>query len=326
MAYGEIIDQKMLKTVRVAAVSVDSTTGDWNDNLKKITEWTKQAADSGVHLILFQELSLSGFIPNHPTGDHDQWLRATLKRTRQIAQPIPGSWIEGLVNAAKKYDLLISAGILEDAGNLLHNTQVIVGPGGLLGNWRKMHIPMYEAPFYNGGGIPEVIETSIGRLGVNICFDAMLPESTRLLAVQSVDIVLFPFAADPAPATAAAWSAWARPFLQARCSENGVFGVASNYVGRVECLGTEQVFPGGGMVLDPRGEILAESSTPTGKPGMVIADLDASDLQAARAEPEYAFRYRRPELYHFLTVETPPTDLLRKHGGKTKKELEAEGK
>ena len=166
----------------MAAVSVDSTTGDWNDNLKKITDWTKQAADSGVHLILFQELSLSGFIPNHPTGDHDQWLRATLKRTRQIAQPIPGSWIEGLVNAAKKYDLLISAGILEDAGNLLHNTQVIVGPGGLLGNWRKMHIPMYEAPFYNGGGIPEVIETSIGRLGVNICFDAMLPESTRLLA------------------------------------------------------------------------------------------------------------------------------------------------
>ena len=108
----------MLKTVRVAAVSVDSTTGDWNDNLKKITDWTKQAADSGVHLILFQELSLSGFIPNHPTRDHDQWLRATLKRTRQIAQPIPGSWIEGLVNAAKKYDLLISAGILEDAGNL----------------------------------------------------------------------------------------------------------------------------------------------------------------------------------------------------------------
>jgi len=68
MAYGEIIDQKMLKTVRVAAVSVDSTTGDWNDNLGKITDWTKQAADSGVHLILFQELSLSGFIPNHPTG------------------------------------------------------------------------------------------------------------------------------------------------------------------------------------------------------------------------------------------------------------------
>ena len=48
MAYGEIIDQKMLKIVRVAAVSVDSTTGDWNDNLKKITEWIKQAADSGV--------------------------------------------------------------------------------------------------------------------------------------------------------------------------------------------------------------------------------------------------------------------------------------
>jgi hypothetical protein len=59
---------------------------------------------------------------------------------------------------------------------------------------------------------------------------------------------------------------------------------------------------------------------------MIIADLDASDLQAARAEPEYVFRYRRPELYHSLTVETHPTDSLRKHGGKTGEELKAEVK
>jgi predicted amidohydrolase len=292
----------MIENVKVAAVSVDSKTGEGGDNLKKISDWTEKAADSGAHLVLFQELSLSGFIPNHPAGDHDRWLRAALKKTRQMAQRIPGPWIERLIDIAKKNDLLVSAGMIEDAGSLLHNTQVIVGPGGLLGKWRKMHIPMYEAPFYNGGGVPEVIETPLGRLGVNICFDAMLPESTRLLAVQSPDIVLFPFAADPAPATAAVWRAWALPFLQARCAENGVFGVASNYVGNIECMGIKQTFPGGGMVIGPRGELLAKSSIHTGQPGMMIASLDASDLQAARSEPEFTFRFRRPELYQSLTT------------------------
>jgi N-carbamoylputrescine amidase len=79
--------------------------------------------------------------------------------------------------------------------------------------------------------------------------------------------------------------------------ENGVFVVASNYVGHVSCAGAEQDFPGGGLIVSPRGETLAEWTAPTGECGLILADLSASTLLEARSEPEYLFRFRRPELY-----------------------------
>lgn len=291
----------MQDRVRVAAVAVDGKPGDLEGNLQKIADWTARSADQGAELVLFQELSLTGFIPNHPTGNHDQWLRQALAAARSAAQPLDGPGVAALAKLAQQHKLLIAAGMLEDAGNLLFNTHVLVGPEGLLGYWRKMHIPMFEMPFYNGGEVPSVVETPLGRIGVNICFDALLPESTRLLATQNVEIVLFPFAADPPPPTVDGWADWAGLPLRSRCAENGVFGVACNYVGHVECAGVTQDFPGGGMIVGPRGEILGKWTGQTGEPSMLLADLAADDLSAARAEPEYLYRFRRPELYGTLT-------------------------
>ncbi len=293
----------MREQVCVAAIAVDTRPAEIADNLSKIDAWTARAAEAGADVVLFQELSLTGFIPNHPVGDHDRWLRTALAVARETAQPIDGDAVAKLSDIARQNNLLVSAGMLEDAGNLLYNTQVLVGPEGLLGRWRKMHIPMYEMPFYNGGGVPDVIETPLGRIGVNICFDALIPESTRLLAAQNVELVLFPFAADPPPRTPQGWSNWAGIPLRARCAENGIFGVACNYVGHVECAGAEQNFPGGGMAVGPRGEILADWPSETGEPGMLVVDLTADDLRAARGEPEYLYRFRRPELYGGLSHE-----------------------
>jgi N-carbamoylputrescine amidase len=295
----------MIDTVRIAAAAVDTQPCRVEQNLEKITHWSGRAASQGARLVLFPELSLSGFIPNHPLGDHERWLRQALSEARRSALTLNSAPVAALGKIAAEHRILISAGILEDAGNVLHNTQLLVGPDGLLGHWRKMHVPMFEMPFYNGGGAPYVIETELGRIGANICFDALLPESTRLLAVQNVEIVLFPFAADPPPRTAGGWAQWAGPALRARCQENGVFGVACNYVGHVECAGVSQDFPGGGLVVSPRGEWLAEWSEPSGQCGMVLADLKADDLRAARAEPEYLFRFRRPELYGPLADPNP---------------------
>jgi predicted amidohydrolase len=202
-----------------------------------------------------------------------------------------------LVEISTAHGVLLSAGLLEDAGNLLFNTQVIVGPEGVLGKWRKMHIPMFETAFYNPGDAAQVITTPLGRLGVNICFDALLPESTRLLGVDNVEIVLFPFAADPPPITPQGWQTWASAALRCRCAENGAFGLACNYVGQVEFAGVQQSFPGGGLAIGPRGEILAEWTVAVGKPGMLVTEFRHETLQAARAEPEYLFRFRRPGLY-----------------------------
>jgi predicted amidohydrolase len=290
----------MLEIVPVAAVSVDNRPGETSQNLRHIDDWSAKAAAAGARLALFQELSITGFVPNHPREDHDRWLRAALVEARRIAEPVPGPAVDSLVRSASKHQILIAAGLLEDAGNLLFNTHVLVGAEGLLGAWRKMHVPMYEMPFYNGGDAPRVVDTPLGRVGVNICFDALLPESTRLLAVQNVEIVLFPFAADPPPPTPQSWETWAAPALRGRCIANGVFGLACNYVGRVACSGVEQTFPGGGLAIGPRGEVLAQWSAAAGSPGMMMATFTAESLRAARAEPEYLFRFRRPELYRPL--------------------------
>ncbi|WP_051669438.1 carbon-nitrogen hydrolase family protein [Bryobacter aggregatus] len=285
---------------RLIAAAANGTTlpGATSQNIEKIADQASQAASLGAKLVLFPELSLTGFLPNHPESNHAAWLREALSFARNSAERLDGPAVTTLARAAQQIGIYIAAGILEDAGNVLYNTHVLVGPQGLAGYWRKMHIPMFEMPFYNGGSGPEVIDTPIGRIGANICFDTLLPESTRLLAVQNVEIVLFPFAADPPPVTPAGWAAWAGPALRARCQENGVFGVAVNYSGQVAALGVGQNFPGGGMIVGPRGEVLAEQTNPG---ELLLHELQASDLRAARAEPEYLFRFRRPELYGPLT-------------------------
>lgn len=282
----------MRETVRAAAAPLNSVSGGVEENLARIAAEASRAAAAGADLVLFPELSVTGFIPNHPVGDHAAWLRAALQAARACAQRVPGPATEALTGIAKETGLLLAAGLLEDAGSRLHNTHVLVGPEGLLGRWRKLHVPMFEMPFYNGGGGLEVVETALGRIGVNICFDALIPESTRLLAVEGVEMVLFPFAADPAPGTAEAWAQWALPAVRARCVENGVFGLAANCAGRFECVGVEQTFPGGAAAVGPRGEVLAGPAA-----GMLVAEFRNGDLQAARAEPEWLFRFRRPELY-----------------------------
>lgn len=287
----------MLERVRVAAAAVETKPGEIEANLDKIGRAAARAAANGAQLVLFPELSLSGFIPNHPTGDHESWLRRALAEARRLAIRLDAPAIAALADIAVRNRIWISAGMLEDAGNVLYNTQVLVGPAGLAGQWRKLHVPMFEMPFYNGGDAPRVAQTPLARIGTNICFDVLMPESTRLLAVQNVEIVLMPFAADPAPCTPAGWAAWAGPAIRARAVENGVFAVACNYVGHVECAGVGQDFPGGGMIVSPRGETLAEWRADGQQDGQVIADLEANVLEAARSEPEYLFRFRRPELY-----------------------------
>ncbi len=287
----------MKQTIRVAAVHAETKPCAISSNLDLIAAAARHTAAEGAELVLFPELSLTGFIPNHPTGDHAAWLKQALLAARQSAQPLDGPAIHALTAIARDTHLHIAAGLLEDAGNRLFNTLVLVNSTGLAAAWRKMHVPMYEMPFYNGGPVPTVAETPLGRIGANICFDALLPESTRLLAAQNVEIVLFPFAADPAAGTPTAWANWARPPLQARCAENGVFGIAANYKGHVTCAGVSQTFPGGAIITGPKGDTIAEN---LGDSSILIAELHAATLLEARADPDYLYRFRRPELYRSL--------------------------
>lgn len=290
----------MREHVRVAAVTLDSAAGDLSGNLARLEHWAHVAAGEGASLLLTPELSLTGFIPNHPTTDHAEWLEDALLAARQMAEPVAGRSLTRLQSIARDTGLLLAAGLLEDAGGTLHNTHLLVGPDGLLGTWRKLHVPIFEQPFYNGGDQARVVDTPLGRIGVTICFDAFLPESVRLLAVQGAEIVLFPFAADPAPVGPDAWADWACPVLEARCRENGVFGVACNVFGDVHLAGVSQAFGGGALALDPAGRVLARQDDGGAAPHLLVADLTRDAQIRARAAFEYTFRFRRPELYGSL--------------------------
>ncbi len=287
----------MKESIRVAAVNVESKPGETGRNVEKIAQWAATAAREGAELVVFPELSLTGFIPNHPVGDHAAWMRDAVRQARRLAESVDGRAVTDLVQIAKSTKTYVAAGLLEDAGNLLYNTLVLAGPCGSVWWWRKLHVPIFETPFYNGGAGLEVADTGLGRIGGNICFDALMPESTRLLAVRNVEVVLFPFAADPAPGTASAWADWAGTALRSRCAENGVFGVACNYAGEVEFAGVRQSFPGGSMIVGPSGEVLAQRGGDGFDSGMLLADLRLDSLLDARSAPEYLFRFRRPELY-----------------------------
>ncbi len=290
----------MRDLVRVAAAPLGCATGETNANLDRLEAAAHGAAEQGASLLLGPELCVTGFIPNHPVGNHAAWLAEALAGARRMAQPLDGPAVTRLHQIARDTGLLLAAGLLEDAGPLLHNTHVLVGPEGLLGAWRKLHVPLFEMPFYNGGGVPPVVDTPLGRIGITVCIDAFLPESSRLLAVQGAEIVLFPFAADPSPVTPAGWAAWAAPVVQARCMENGVFGVACNVHGDVAFAGVPQHFAGGALIVDPSGAIAARTEADDRGGDLLIADLRRDDQIKARAAFEYTFRFRRPNLYALL--------------------------
>jgi N-carbamoylputrescine amidase len=284
----------------IAAATLESKPGRTGDNLEGIRTRTRAAAETGAELVLFPELSVTGFLPNHPAWDHACWLRQSLDCAWRTAEALDGAAVQELARIAEEAGVFVAAGLLENAGNLLYNSFVLVGRGRLWGHWRKMHIPLFEMQIYSGGGVPQVVDTPLGRIGANICFDALLPESARLLAVQGCEIVLIPFAADPQPGTVEAWVNWARPVVQARCMENGVFAVACNYAGDVSFAGARQVFPGGAMVVSPDGSVIGQ-----GEGDLLITELQAEKLLEARSAFEYTFRFRRPELYGSLAEVLP---------------------
>ncbi len=285
----------MKEHVTVAAVAANTKPGDITGNLDVLLAYCRDAASNGAELVLFPELSGTGFVPNHPEGNHAEWLKQVLFGAWKMAQTLDGELLQGLLEIAKSTGVLVSAGMLENAGNVLYNTQVLVGDGRVWGTWRKMHIPLFEMQVYNGGDAPQVVDTPLGRIGTNICFDTFLPESTRLLGVQNAEIVLFPFAADPEPVSPAGWLEWAGPILRARCAENGIFGVACNYRGAVEYAGVGQHFPGGAVVVGPNGQPTAEVQAE-----VALATIHRAELLETRARFEYTFRFRRPELYRTL--------------------------
>jgi predicted amidohydrolase len=214
-----------------------------------------------------------------------------------FAEEIPGPSTEILERECARLGLHVVCGLLEQQGDVLRNSAVLVGPDGLVGTYRKTHLPFLGVDrFVVPGDELTVFDTPLGRIGVEICYDLRFPEVTRTLALRGADIVAhptnFPLAA----------KAQTELITVARAAENRVYLLTANRCGK-ERRGE---FCGWSQIVDPYGRRLAEA----GETGEVLLTAEI-DVEKARdkdyvipGEYElYLFGHRRPELYGALIEE-----------------------
>ena len=290
------------RLLRVALVQ-DQDRGSVEANLARIEAAVAEAAANGAKLVLLQELHNGPYFCQH---EHvDEFDRA---------EPIPGPSTERLGALAAKHGVVIVASLFERrAAGLYHNTAVVLETDGrLVGRYRKMHIPddpgFLEKFYFTPGDLGfEPIDTSVGRLGVLVCWDQWYPEAARLMALAGAELLLYPTAIGWDPADAQdekdrqrmAWILSHRGHAVA----NGLPVLSCNRTGFEPAPhGHSGIqFWGSSVVLGPQGEVLAEAGTDA--PQLLMADVDLKRSEAVRRIWPF-LRDRRIDAY---------ADLLRRY-------------
>lgn len=269
----------------VAAVQFDCKLGDPAGNLASIRRFLHDAADRGANLIAFPELALTGY--GFPT-------RAAVET---VAETIPGPATEAVAVECRKRNVFAVFGLIEKDGDERFNAAAIVGPKGLVGSYRKIHLPCVGVDrFLDPGDRPFAVHDLGGlKLGVGICFDSSFPESIRTLTLLGADVVVLPTNwAEMAARNATLVS-------RVRALENHIYYVAVNRVGDE----TGYHYIGQSSICNFTGDFLAFADTD--REAIVTAPVDpdaARNKKVVVCAGEYEIdrvNWRRPEMYGPLT-------------------------
>ena len=246
-----------VKNRDIAVAVIQQARGiDVTENLDQTAHQIKEVAQSGAQLVCLQELFASRYFCQ--TEDHTHFC---------LAEPIPGPTTHRLCQLAAQYQIVIVASLFEKrAPGLYHNSAIVIEKdGSIVGHYRKMHIPddpfYYEKFYFTPGDLGfQAFSTSIGNVGVCICWDQWFPEAARLTALQGADFLVYPTAIgwlseDKADFGASQLSAW-QTMMRSHAIANGVFVVAPNRVGVEDAI----EFWGHSFVCDPYGNLIAEAS------------------------------------------------------------------
>ncbi len=253
--------------------------GDLEANLQASIRGIRQAAEQGGELVVLQELHRGLYFCQQEAVDEFD-----------LAEPIPGPSTERLGALARELNLVIVSSLFERrAPGLYHNTAVVLErDGSIAGKYRKMHIPddpgFYEKFYFTPGDLGfQPIQTSVGKLGVLVCWDQWFPEAARLMAMAGAELLIYP--------TAIGWSreddseeqerqrqAWIT-IQRSHAVANGVPVVSVNRIGH-------EVDPGGGSGIDfwgssfvagPQGEFLYQGSVDQVENAVVSLDMTRSE-------------------------------------------------
>jgi N-carbamoylputrescine amidase len=251
-------------------------------NLGAIEAGLREAASAGADLVLLQELHNGPYFCQHESVDEFD-----------RAEPIPGPSTERVGALAEELKLVVVASLFERrAAGLYHNTAVVFDRSrAIAGKYRKMHIPddpaFYEKFYFTPGDLGfEPIDTSVGRLGLLVCWDQWYPEGARLMALAGADLLLYPTAIGWDPSDAQdekdrqrdAWITVQRGHAIA----NGLPLLACNRTGFESAPdgGRGIQFWGSSFVAGPQGEFLAQGSTDRRE--LLLVDIDLARSEQVR--------------------------------------------
>ncbi len=270
-----------------------SNTAALNDNLEKLTNNIRECAKSGAQLVVLQELHNSLYFCQTESPD-----------VFDLAEPIPGPSTEHYGKLAAELGIVLVTSLFEKrAKGLYHNTAVVFEKdGSMAGMYRKMHIPddpaYYEKFYFTPGDLGfEPIDTSVGRLGVLVCWDQWFPEAARLMALKGAEVLIYP--------TAIGWEstdgddekqrqkdAWVTS-QRGHAIANGLHVISVNRVGyEADPSGVTNgiSFWGNSFVAGPQGEIISAASND--REENLLVDVDLSRTEAVRRMWPF-FRDRR---------------------------------
>jgi predicted amidohydrolase len=261
---------------------------DVEGDFARIEKLVAEARAEGVGLLALPEAALGGYLVNLD-GDAEG----------PPALDPGGPEIRRL--AAIAGDLVVTAGYCERDGDRRYNSAVCVSGDGVLGHHRKVHQPLSENSSFGAGQGFAAFDTPVGRLGMMICYDKAFPESARALALDGAQIVIC-MSAWPGsrthPSADLAEDRWRRRFDlfdRARALENQIVWLSANQSGTFGDLR----FVAGAKVVDPGGEVLADTGV---REGLAIAELDVEQALATARRSMAHLADRRPDAYPVSVV------------------------
>jgi predicted amidohydrolase len=270
--------------MKIAAVQMDVRLGDVDANLGRIVEKLRETRREGATLSVFPECAVTGYCFE------------SLAEARPFAQSVPGPATQRIASACREHGGFAVFGMLEADGDRVFNAAVLVGGEGVIGNYRKVHLPFLGVDMFTTYGDRPFAVHDVGgiRVGMNICYDAAFPEAARALALLGADLIVLPTNWPPGAQCVSQHS------INSRAMENAVYYAAVNRVGSER--GFE--FIGGSSICDPGGRTLARS-TGTGEE-ILYAEIDPEKsrrkhvIRVAGKHEIDRMADRRPEMYGVL--------------------------
>src|SRR5262245_6724823 len=276
--------------MKIAIAQIDITFADRERNLARMFQVLQGTAAQGAKLTVFPEAALTGYCFD------------SLEEARPHAEPIPGPSTKRMTGVCRELGVFAVYGLLEADGERIFNACALVGPDGVVGSYRKIHLPYLGVDrFTTPGDRPFAVHEAAGvRVGMHICYDGGFPESARVMTLLGADVVVLPTNWPPGSEFMAGCAA------NTRAMENNIYYAACDRVGDERGF----QFIGLSKICDPSGRALAEAAHD--REEILYADIDVAKarqkkiVRVPKLHEIDCIRDRRPEFYS--PISAPKTE------------------